>query len=315
MGAHERVSRLDLNLLVALDALLTEKSVTRAAERLHLSQPALSASLGRLRRDFGDEILTRQGNSYHLTPLAERLKEHTTTALEAAQRVFELTPHRRPAQSTREFSLYGSDYGIAMIGAQVSRRMAETAPHARVRMRLHNPTIVEDAAHQLRSVDGIILPHGFLSGLSHCDLWQDEWVILAAADNPHITAQLTLDMLAACPWVVTYLTRSAFTAANRQMQHLGLELRVEAVVESFLALPNFVRRTQRLAVVHRGIAERLPLHGLELHPLPFDVPPVMSALWWHPVYDDDPEHRWFREVLQDAAADVEPSRESALDAD
>ncbi|MDN8907652.1 LysR family transcriptional regulator, partial [Staphylococcus aureus] len=72
MADHPLLSRLDLNLLVALDALLTERSVTRAAERLHLSQPALSASLARLRNHFNDPILARRGNAYELTPLALR---------------------------------------------------------------------------------------------------------------------------------------------------------------------------------------------------------------------------------------------------
>src|SRR5687767_408046 len=77
---HLQLSRLDLNLPVSLGARLTERSVTRAAERLHLSQPALSASLGRLRTHFGDQILARRGNSYELTPFAVRLSEHTSTA-------------------------------------------------------------------------------------------------------------------------------------------------------------------------------------------------------------------------------------------
>ena len=89
MTDHALLSRLDLNLLVSLDALLTERSVTRAAERLHLSQPALSASLARLRTHFNDPILARRGNTYELTPFALRLAEHTTTALDAARRVFE----------------------------------------------------------------------------------------------------------------------------------------------------------------------------------------------------------------------------------
>lgn len=89
MAENSPLSRLDLNLLVSLDALLTEQSVTRAADRLHLSQPALSASLARLRTHFGDQILARRGNAYELTPFAIRLTEHTSTALEAARRVFE----------------------------------------------------------------------------------------------------------------------------------------------------------------------------------------------------------------------------------
>ncbi|MFX5785108.1 LysR family transcriptional regulator, partial [Acinetobacter baumannii] len=85
---------------------------TRAADRLHLSQPALSASLARLRVHFNDQILARRGNTYELTPFAVRLTDHTTTALEAARRVFESQASWSPAESTREFSIYGSDYGF-----------------------------------------------------------------------------------------------------------------------------------------------------------------------------------------------------------
>ena len=88
MPTTTTLARLDLNLLVSLDALLTERSVTRAAQRLNLSQPALSASLARLRLHFNDQILSREGNSYQLTPLASRLAEQTGLALDAAQRVF-----------------------------------------------------------------------------------------------------------------------------------------------------------------------------------------------------------------------------------
>ena len=158
------LSRLDLNLLVALDALLTEQSVTRAAERLHLSQPALSASLARLRTHFNDPILARRGNTYELTPLAFRLIEHTTTALEAARRVFESQATWNPRDSTREFSVYGSDYGFATIGTAVSKLAAERAPGVRFRFMLHNPSIVDEVSTRLRAgrrdADPPRLPHG-----------------------------------------------------------------------------------------------------------------------------------------------------------
>ncbi|MBN9194480.1 MAG: LysR family transcriptional regulator, partial [Microbacterium sp.] len=127
------LSRLDLNLLVSLDALLTERSVTRAAEQLRLSQPALSASLARLRRHFDDPLLVRRGNSYELTALATRLAVHTSTALESARRVFESQTAWVPAQSEREFSIYGSDYGFVTVGAIASRLAEERAPGVRLR--------------------------------------------------------------------------------------------------------------------------------------------------------------------------------------
>src|SRR5437763_10872301 len=104
------LASLDLNLLVSLDALLQERSVTKAAARMGLSQPALSASLARLRRHFGDELLTRVGNEYRLTPLAVQLRELSRLALTGIERVFDAQPAFDPASSTREFHLLVSDY-------------------------------------------------------------------------------------------------------------------------------------------------------------------------------------------------------------
>ena len=114
------LASLDLNLLVSLDALLQQRSVTRAAAQMGLSQPALSASLARLRRHFGDELLTRVGNEYRLTPLAVQLRDLSRLALTGVERVFTAQPDFDPASSTREFSLLVSDYGVAVLGDTIA---------------------------------------------------------------------------------------------------------------------------------------------------------------------------------------------------
>ncbi|MGC5077105.1 LysR family transcriptional regulator [Agrococcus sp. DT81.2] len=300
MTDHLLLSRLDLNLLVSLDALLTERSVTRAAERLHLSQPALSASLGRLRTHFGDQILARRGNTYELTPFATRLSEHTSTALEAARRVFESQATWEPSESTREFSIYGSDYGFVTIGATAARLAAERAPNVRFRFVLHNPTIVEDASNRLRSVDAMIIPHGHLSDLPYVDLWRDSWLAIVAEDHP-IGANPTLEELGQEPWVMTYQSRSAFTSAARQLQQLGVEPKVDVIVESFLAMPHFIAGSRRIGMIQAALAPvALALGGVRTVPLPFDATPLVNALWWHPVHEADPEHAWMRALLAEA---------------
>jgi LysR family nod box-dependent transcriptional activator len=297
------LSRLDLNLLVSLDALLTERSVTRAAERLRLSQPALSASLARLRAHFNDPILARQGNTYELTPLASRLAEHTGSALDAARRVFESQAEWDPHESTREFAVYGSDYAFATIGRRVSVLAAERAPGVRFRFLLHNPQIVDDAATRLRSADGMLMPHGFLDGLPYTDLWTDGWVIVAADDNPEVGEAMSMDDLAALPWVFTYQSRSAFTSATRQIQQLGIEPRVEVVVESFLSLPGFVAGTRRLGLVQAGLADIVrAMPGLRVLTPPFEATEIHNALWWHPMHRRDPEHEWMRGLFAEAGA-------------
>ncbi|KIC65854.1 LysR family transcriptional regulator [Pseudarthrobacter phenanthrenivorans] len=302
MTNYSQLSRLDLNLLISLDALITERSVTRAAERLHLSQPALSASLGRLRSHFGDPILARRGNAYELTPFALRLAEHTTTALEAARRVFESQATWEPAESEREFLIYGSDYGFSTIGRAVSELAAERAPGVRFRFMLHNPLVVEDAANRLRSVDGMVIPHGFLNGLPYQDLWRDGWVAVVSSSNDAVGTQITMDNIAELPWVMTYQSRSAFTSAQRQIQQLGIEPRVDVVVESFLSLPHFVAGTQRIGLIQSALAPfALQLDGVRILPLPFDATPLVNALWWHPVHDRDSEHEWMRGLFKEAA--------------
>ncbi|MFF0911630.1 LysR family transcriptional regulator [Microbacterium enclense] len=301
MTDHAVLSRLDLNLLVALDALLTERSVTRAADRLHLSQPALSASLSRLRAHFDDQILARRGNTYELTPFALRLTEHTTTALEAARRVFESQASWSPAESTREFSIYGSDYGFVTVGTIVSQLAAERAPGVRFRYMLHNPGIVEDAATRLRSADGMVIPHGPVSGLPYLDLWQDDWLAVVSEDNDEVGEALTMQNLADLPWVLTFQSRSAFTSAARQVQQLGVEPHIEVVLESFLSVGHFVSGTRRVGLVQSALAPHLlRIGGIRVVPLPFAATPLVSALWWHPSHARDPEHEWMRGLFAEA---------------
>lgn len=306
MTDGSRLNRLDLNLLIALDALLTERSVTRAAERLHLTQPALSASLSRLRVHFNDQILARRGNTLELTPFAARLQDHVTTALEAARRVFDSQAAWAPTESTREFSIYGSDYGFATIGAVVSRLAAERASGVRFRFTLHTPAVVDDAPTRIRSADAILIPHGFLSDLPFLDAWRDDWYGLVADDNDTVGEELTMDNLARLPFVMTYASRNAFTSVGRQIQQLGVEPRVDVVVESFLSLPHFVRGTDRIGLIQGALAPYArQLGGTRVVRLPFPATAIVNALWWHPVHTRDPEHAWMRELFAEAGRVVE----------
>jgi LysR family transcriptional regulator, nod-box dependent transcriptional activator len=302
----EHISRLDLNLLTSLNALLAEKSVTGAARRLYLSQPALSASLARLRVHFSDPILMREGNHYQLTPLAVRLSEQTGAALEAARRVFAAQAEWDPSESTREFSIAGSDHGLYVFGPVIAELAAQRAPHVRFRFVHHSPALVDDAANALRSIDGMLLPHGHVADLPFIDLSPDQWRVLVAEDNPLIGETLTMEDVAMSPWVFTYQSQSAFTSAGRQIQQLGIEPHVECVVEGFMVLPAFVAGTRRLALLQGHLAEyALALGGVRVLDPPFDATPLRNAFWWHPVHRSDPEHSWMRDLVAEAGRVVE----------
>lgn len=297
------LARLDLNLLVALDALLQERSVTRAAERLGLSQPAVSAQLSRLRRHFHDELLARTGNQYRLTPLALRLKERVRVALSGVERVFAAEPDFDPAASTREFSLLMSDYGVAVLAPGIAALLAEEAPAARLRFPANTPKMVDEVPQSLVNTDLLVIPHGFVEDLSHRDLYLDEWVCLVAADNAEVGAALTVEQLETMPWVVTYHGPTASTPAARQMRMLGIEPHVQVVTETFLTVPGLVAGTNRIALLQRRLADRIPGElGVRALPCPVEVGPLVEAMWWHPMYDEDPEHRYLRDVVVRAVA-------------
>ncbi|RBY97638.1 LysR family transcriptional regulator [Blastococcus sp. TF02-8] len=296
------LASLDLNLLVSLDALLQQRSVTRAAAQMGLSQPALSASLARLRRHFDDELLTRVGNEYRLTPLAVQLRELARIALSGVERVFTSQPEFDPASSQREYTLLTSDYVVAILGDTVAALLAEEAPHTRLRLATHSPAIVDRAEQALLSADLIFMPPGFLTGLSRQDLYRDEWVCVVAADSPVAGAGVGVEDLESLPWVVTYHGPTASTPAIRHMRMLGIEPRVQVVVENFLTVPGLVAGSDRIALLQRRLVELLPLNvGVRALPCPFDAGPLIEAMWWHPVYDGDPEHEYLRDVVARAA--------------
>ncbi|MGK5114261.1 MULTISPECIES: LysR family transcriptional regulator [unclassified Geodermatophilus] len=296
------IASLDLNLLVSLDALLQQRSVTRAAAQMGLSQPALSASLARLRRHFGDELLTRAGNEYRLTPLAVQLKELARLALAGVERVFEAQTEFDPASSRREFSLLVSDYVVAILGDAVAGLLAEEAPHTRLRLTANTPAAVERADQVLLSTDLLLLPHGFVTDLSHRDLYRDEWVCVVAAGTRPAEEGLTVEDLQRLPWVATYHGQTASTPAARQMRMLGIEPRVQVITEAFLTVPALVAGSDRIGLLQRRLVEQLPLDlGIRALPCPFEVSPLIEAMWWHPVYDDDAEHAYLRDVVARAA--------------
>ena len=299
------LSRYDLNLLVALDALLTERNVTRAAERLHLSQPAMSAALGRLRAHFDDPLLNRRGNTYELTPLAARLVEQLPDAVEGVRRVLESQNDWRPENSTREFMIYGSDYSIATVGAAVSRLAAEQSSTVSFRFTLHNESIIDSAEKSLRTADALLIPRGHLHEIPSMELWQDRWVAVCARDHPVIETGLTHETLSEFPWVLNYRSLTGFTSADRQLEQLGVELNVDVVAQGFAAVPYFLLGTRRLGLMQEGMVKRAPLREeIVTLELPYESVPLINTLWWHPIHNHDPAHRWLRSLFQRAGQEL-----------
>ena len=299
------LSRVDLNLLVALDVLLRERSVTKAAAVLGLTQPALSASLAKLRRYFNDDLLARVGNTYELTPLASGLKERIAAAMTANGRVFGASDDFDPVTSTREFTIYLSDYSTSVLAAPLCRLTRSQAPEVRIRIRQQGHRLVEDAAVTLRESDGIVLPHGFLSEAHHVDLFHDSFVGLVSSDNEAVGESISLEQLGRTPQVVAYQSQSGGLTAMLQLRMAGVEPWIDITTESFLAVPFLVAGTDRIGFVPSLLANRLaPLQEFRAVDLPIVTTEIVEALWWNPIHDDDAGHRWFRDVMLEAAGSI-----------
>ncbi len=296
---------LDLNLLTSLDALLQERSVSRAAVRLGLSQPTLSTALARLRRHFGDDLLARAGNSYTLTPLAERLLESTSQALEWTDRVFDTRPEFDPREAEHEFTLVVSDAQLPIFGRVLADLVRADAPRVRLRFVHSTARMVVDALNQLRTVDALVLPQGLLTDVPALDLYRDHWACVVSAEDD-VRPTLALADLAARPWVLPYHPRVPAISALRRLSAAGIEPRAEISTEDFLAMPHLVHGTDRIGLMPQRVARLASVRSaVSIAEIPFELGLLVEALWWHPAHEKDPAHRWLRQAAVRAAEEVE----------
>ncbi len=184
---------------------------------------------------------------------------------------------------------------MAVFGTELARHLHTEAPGIRLRF-LQPPTdILENTATVLSTVDGLLMPHGLVSGFPAVELYEDRWVCVIARDHPDVSGELTLDDLARLPWAV--YQRPYDAPVNRQLSMLGIDPRVEVSTQSFQLLPALVAGTRRVAMIQEHLARRLlAAYSVRILPCPFDAVPVAEALWWHPLHTQDAAHIWLRET-------------------
>lgn len=303
-----RRAKLDLNLIVSLEALLRERSVSRAAVEVGLSQPAMSAALARLRRYFSDPLLARVGNSYQLTPLAQRIVGRTTVAMSAVERLLETEPGLEVEKTTREFTMLVSGYVLATMGRAITDALLDRAPRARLTFVELRGEVVDRISDRLRTADLAIVPRGFVTGLPSIDLYTDHWVCLVADNNSEIADAVTTEQLGECPWAVLQTEPQSPNTPLQQVKAQGIEPRVQVVGENYLALPYLLTDSKRIALAPKLLARNFvrDCHVREVE-TPLTLAPLQQALWWHPMYDSDPELLWLRSVVAEAVNSVTAS--------
>jgi len=300
-----KLSQFDLNLLVALDALLTEKNVTRAGMRIHLSQSATSAALGRLRSFFQDQLLVRAGGKMVLTPVAHGLVKPVRNLLLQAQATIATQARFDPIASRRRFSVAASDYAITVFMAEALRNVQHLAPHLSFELVPTSERAVE--ALEAGNLDFLIAPEVFASKTHpKMPLFQDTHTVIAWSRNRSVGNSLSLEEYLNLGHVAIHVGEGAGPNFDELfLRRLKYKRRAQVVAHSFDVVPHLVVGTNRIATVATRLANKyakfLPLKQI---PLPVDVPPMTEVLQWHKYHDKDPAYVWLREVLRDQAADL-----------
>ncbi|MFT4084950.1 MAG: LysR family transcriptional regulator [Nocardioides sp.] len=296
----------DLNLLLPLKVLLEEANVTRAGQRLELSQPAMSAALARLRRRFDDELLVRAGRNYELTPFARDLIPEVQHAVRLMGIALNLEDEFDPATSDRVFRMTMSDYAIAVVHEPLVRLMEAEAPGVRLTVGHLGPDS-RTSDRILVDNDALIAPLGF--GFPGCSrpLWRDRMVVIADRTNRRLRdGRLTLEDLAALPHAVASFGPGILTPVDRAFGEHGIQRHIALQVFGFLPLPFIVEGTQMVSVIPERLA-RLHLRGettLVLVEPPFGEAILAEGYWYAEDRLSDPAHRWFFTQLERVAAAI-----------
>ncbi|HWU62615.1 MAG TPA: LysR family transcriptional regulator [Ensifer sp.] len=298
-----RLERFDLNLLVVLDALLEERNVTRAAERLHIGQSAASAALKRLRDSFGDELLVPAGRRFELTPLAQGLVAPVRDTLLRARSAIALRPSFDPATEARRFTICASDYALSVFLGRAATEIAAKAP--RIQLDFSRPPIELHEAFERGALDLMIMPEQYASRFDHpqMQLLRDDHVCLVCASNPIADRQLTMEDYLDMGHIAVRLGDAASLAFEEWfLPRFGRQRRVECSVDFFSAVPHLLMDTNRIVTTHRRFAEalmkRFPLRLLEA---PFSMSELVEVMIWPRYRDLDLAHTWLRTQISAAA--------------
>lgn len=298
--------QLDLNLLVALDALLTERSITAAGVRVHLTQSAMSGALSRLREFFNDELLTQVGRKMIPTPLGESLADPVRQILLQIKSTINAKPGFDPATSTRHFSVMMSDYVDTVLMSEVLRRAEAEAPRVRFNVMSNDITAPVEFLERA-DVDLIIMPREYLSDKHPLlDLYTEDYACVVWSENPAIGDSISKEQYLSMGHVVLQFGRGRIPVQDEWfLTTLGVTRRIEVLAMNFNSVPQHIVGSRRIATIHRRLAQYyaryLPLKVLEP---PYPLPSLTEAVQWHKLFEADSGNLWLRTLFKQVATEA-----------
>lgn len=300
-----RLSSVDLNLLVALDALLEEHSVSRAAERLLIGQPAMSATLARLRNLFDDPLLVREGRTLRPTPLAESLVDPVHAVLTQIESIVNVASTFDPLTDARTFTITASDYVALVLLRPLLERLPAIAPNVQIHVR----ALLADPMEQVHrnQTDMLILPRELMPSrmdLPVEPLFTDTFVCVVDASNTDVGDTISLEQFSSLPHLE--LKQGVLTTiVETRLDELGVGRHVEMVAGSFVMAPFLLPGTRLVAVIQRRLAQVLMADGrFRMLEVPVPLEHITESMTWLPRQTVDAGHEWLRGQLRALGTDL-----------
>ncbi|WP_211222857.1 LysR family transcriptional regulator [Paludibacterium yongneupense] len=293
---------MDLNLLLTLEALLQEQNVTKAAARLHLSQPAVSAQLARLRTLFDDPLLIPAHRGMTATAKALQLQEPLHQALNNVRAT--LSTHRdfEPATAALTVGICCSDYLQAALALPLAKTLRRTAPGVRIALRNMDPTQLADRMEHGDVDLALMTPQDAPPGLHARHLFDERYVLIGRRDHPQLRDGISMEDYARLEHIVVSLSGGGFlTPVDTTLAKFGYTRNVVLSAASFLMVPEMVSRSDFVALVPRRLVRDRSDAFKQLE-APVPVAGFAVAMLWHDRTHGHPGQRWIRETLAGLAA-------------
>lgn len=291
----------DLNLLVAFDALMTERNVTKAAKAIGLSQPAMSNALGRLRSQFADPLLVRTASGMQPTLRAIELGDSVKGALKQVQRVFDLPPAFDPSRSRQMFTIRMGDMNEFIFLPRIVAELRARAPGITLEIKHLSPESTTDALES----DGVEL--ALSTGLRHAssiqsqELIPDQIVLVLRKGHPFMTAKNKVAEFLKLPHIRVSQSPADTRFLDDYLTKRKLKRHIVLTLPHWLAAPAVVAQTDLVTMVSARMAQELDARLATL-PLPIGPRGFMWRLYWHRRYETNVAHLWLRSLMRDVTA-------------
>lgn len=293
---------IDIRSLRVLDGIFKTRSISRTAEQLELTQPAISMTLAKLRDHFQDRLFVRVGHEMTPTAQAEGMRIHVLSAIASLEAVLRYREAFDPRETSRHFRIALSDIGQITIMPRLLAAFRQQAPHAKLEIAELDPSLPDQLA--AGSIDlGVGLAPTMPDSFLQRTIYEEDFCVVARRDHPRIRGSLSLALLQSERHVLVLPSVSTQMIIERTLQRQGISRTIELQLPNFLMLAKLVSESDLISIIPGRAGRALERDfDLQILPSPVTIPPYKVRQYWHDRQTGDGAHKWLRELVTQSLA-------------